>query len=126
MTNLTREMLWIALASGVAIAAVVGSAQAQTLQDGLTALRDGYDAMARDDLERAARVLRAFAAGPDRDGAIHHHLARALEGIAICHANDGDGDAAVRQLEEAVTMAGIAITRSPDAADYHATLGSLY
>jgi tetratricopeptide (TPR) repeat protein len=108
------------------IGMISSAASCETLEDGLAALKSGYDTMALPKLEEAVRILRAQAAGPDATGEIHYHLARALEGMSIYHANAGKTDDAVRYLEEGIVEAKVALERNTSSSAFHTILGSLY
>jgi tetratricopeptide (TPR) repeat protein len=89
-------------------------------------LKEGFDTMSLPTLEGALREWRVEAAGPDRDGEGHYHLARTLEGMAIYHANRDEQDEAVAYLQDGVAAVGVAIERSPASSPYHTALGELY
>jgi tetratricopeptide (TPR) repeat protein len=126
MTIAIRDALSVACMCVVAAGVCPLSASCATLEDALLALKAGYATMALPKLQQALRILREQASGGDEDGSVHYHLARALEGMAIYHANHDDPDEARRNLEQGVTEARIALERTPTSANYHTVLGNLY
>jgi tetratricopeptide (TPR) repeat protein len=89
-------------------------------------LKRAFDTMAVPELEAALGLARAEAAAADPDGRGHHRLARALEAMAIHHANRDEQDAAVALLQEGVAAVAVAIERTPASSPYQTTLGELY
>jgi tetratricopeptide (TPR) repeat protein len=126
MTIVIRGMLALFCLSTMMVILLPSKVPCETLAEGLSALRDGYDTMALPKLQNALRILRAHAAGPDDDGSAHYHLARALEGLAIYHANREERDQAVNYLDEGIQQARVALERLPTASPYHTVLGNLY
>ena len=134
MTIVSRDA--VALASTLVAALVLGSVAAvvradgppgaESLDDGMAALRAGFDALALAPLQEAVRILRAHADAADADGAVHYHLARAFEGIGLHHAVHGEQDEARRAFGDGIGAATIATERAPTTAAYHAELGNLY
>ena len=122
---MTHEMIWLA-ATSILAATTAPTPPAESLEQGLAALEIGYRTMALPELEKALRILSAQATGADPSGALHHHVARAHEAMALYHANHGAAADAVRHLERGIQAAKEAIDRTGDVSAYHATLGDLY
>ena len=95
-------------------------------EEGGAMLKRAFDTMALPELESALRLARAEAATADPDGTGHHHLARALEAMAIYHANRDEQDAAAGLLQQGVAAVTVAIERAPASSPYQTTLGELY
>ena len=126
MTIIVRDVLALVCVGALGASLVPSRVRCETLEDGLAALKTGYDAMALPKLQDALRILREPAGGPDIDGSAHYHLGRALEGLAIYHANRADHDLAVRYLDEGIREVKVALGRTPTASAYHTVLGNLY
>ncbi len=127
MTITIRDTLMVlCLSVVVGMTLLPSKALCETLEEGLGALKAEYDTMALPKLHDALRILRAHAAAEDDDGSAHYHLARALEGLAIYHANREEQDDAVHYLTEGIQQARIALERMPTASAYHTVLGNLY
>jgi tetratricopeptide (TPR) repeat protein len=122
----SRDAICIVAVCAAAIDVVPRAVYCETLEDGLAALKSGYDTMALPKLEEAVRILRAQTAGPDPIGEAHYHLARALEGMAIYHVNAGKIDDAMGYLQQGVVEAKVAVERNPSSSAFHTILGSLY
>ncbi|HEY2388483.1 MAG TPA: hypothetical protein VGK30_16120 [Candidatus Binatia bacterium] len=118
---------WIlTVAWAVACLAVAMPAQATRREEGDAMLRKAFDTMSLPDLQSVLRLGRAEAAAADPDGSGHHHLGRALEALAIYHANRDEQPEAIAQLQEAVAAVTVAIERAPASSPYQTTLGELY
>jgi tetratricopeptide (TPR) repeat protein len=126
MMATSRDALWMIIGCAVAIVLAPASGRGETLQRGLDALTADSDSMSLPKLEEALRILREQATAADRDGAIHDHLARAFEALAIYYTTRGDPARAVGYLEQAVANARVAVERNPRSSTFQATIGNLY
>lgn len=124
--TITRLVTWLAAVGVLATTASSHVACAETLEDGIAALKIGYDTMALPQLEAALRIIGAHATGADPNGEAHYHLARAHEGLAIYYSEHDAPGEAVRHLERGIEEAKVALDRNGGASAYHTVLGDLY
>jgi len=102
-------------------------AESMTHQEERDAMvQKAFDTMSIPALTSALQMARVEAAAMDADGSGHHRLGRALEAMAIYHANRDEQDVAVKYLLEGVTVAVVALERSPASSTFQTTLGELY
>ncbi|MBI3768543.1 MAG: tetratricopeptide repeat protein [Deltaproteobacteria bacterium] len=121
-----RDAMSLLCLCAIVMSLIPSWAPCETLEEGIEALKAGYDTMALPKLQEAIRILQVQAAGPDEEGSAHYHLARAFEGLAIYHTNQGGHDEALHCLEDGIADAKIAIERTPTASRYHTVLGNLF
>src|SRR5437868_14398269 len=125
MTVISRKRSTLPCIAVVIAATCLGSAAfGETLDEGLSALRSGYETLALEPLQAAVRIFRARADASDVDGAMHYHLARALEGLGLYHVGRDEQDDARRCFGEGLDAAKIAVERGPTAAAYQTELGN--